>query len=69
MDKKRKAVETLGVAMLFGGLIIIIGTAGGSDLELLSFKDIFIRSSIGVALMGVGYFMAKLATGGGLYND
>lgn len=69
MSKKRKVVKVIGGVMFTSGLLLLIGTAGSSDLGTMSFGDILIQSGLGLLLLGVGYFVIKLATGGGVYND
>lgn len=42
------------VICLFVGFLIVIGSAGASDLETIGLTDLIIRGSIGVVLMIIG---------------
>lgn len=48
-----------GLCML-AGFVIILGTAGSSDLGLIDFKAILVQGLIGLGVMGVGYFGLRL---------
>lgn len=69
MSKKRKVVKMIGCILLISGVFLLIGTAGSSDLYMISFKDIVIKSVIGIIISTIGYFVIKVATGGGVVND
>lgn len=52
------------LTVLFGlsigaGFLIVLGTAGSSDLNLIDFKTILIQSAIGVALVWIGFIGLK----------
>ncbi len=39
---------------IFGGFLIVIGSAGASDLEMIGLTDLIIRGSIGAVLIIIG---------------
>jgi hypothetical protein len=39
------------------GFILMLGTAGSSDLDLIPFSQILIQSSIGAAMFGGGLWL------------
>lgn len=45
---------------MFVGFMIILGTAGSSDLGLIECNKILVQSFIGVGVMGVGYLGLRL---------
>lgn len=48
-----------GLCMLTG-FMIILGTAGASDIGLIEFKDIVAQGLIGLGISTVGFFGFKL---------
>ena len=50
----------VGATLIVLGLLIIMGTAGASDLGLLTMGDIVIRSMVGLATMGVGIVTVQI---------
>lgn len=69
MSKKRKVAKAIGGILLTSGLFVLIGSAGSSDLGRITLTEILIHNGIGVLLLAVGYFVIKLATGGGVFDD
>lgn len=51
--------KIFGICMLIG-FVLILGTAGNSDLGLISFKTKVIKCLIGLVLIGIGYIGLKL---------
>lgn len=51
----KKIVTTLSSLFIGAGIILILGTAGSSDLDLIDFYTVLVRSSIGVALVWIGF--------------
>ena len=48
-----------GLCML-AGFVILLGTAGSSDLGLIEFKTIVVQGLIGLGISGVGYLGLRL---------
>lgn len=46
---------------VFASFVLMIGTAGSSDLNLIDFKQIVIQSLIALALMLIGFIGLKLS--------
>lgn len=40
---------------LLSGIVILIGTAGSSDIGTIDFKSIISQSKTGLLLVGIGY--------------
>ena len=55
----KKILTTLCVLSMVSGFLLIIGTAGASDLELISFGTLVVRSLIGTSILGGGFFGLK----------
>ena len=47
-------------AIFFIGLLILLGTAGASDMEMISGSSETIRLTTGMALCAVGFFKGRL---------
>ncbi len=61
----RDFLKLVSLLLVFGGVVVILGTAGASDLGTISLNEIMIRGIIGVGLSLVGYFGLKI---GGFEN-
>lgn len=57
----RKCLSIIFKLSLVIGFILIVGTAGSSDLDLISIESLVIRMSIGVLLMAFGFIGLKLS--------
>lgn len=64
---KKKTLHTIFCLSMVVGFVIILGTAGSSDLGMIDDKAIVIRGAIGLACMVVGYCGAKLSGANYLY--
>lgn len=53
-------IHKLSGLIILAGAVLIIGTAGASDLGVLEFGTIVYRSLIGLGLIGVGAGVSKL---------
>lgn len=53
----RKIYKTLCATVAVAGLVIILGTAGGSDFGLLTMKQISVYCSIGLAMFAGGLWL------------
>lgn len=51
---KKFLTTVFGICMAIG-FVLIIGSAGSSDLELIDFKTLLIQSGLGLALTGIGF--------------
>lgn len=56
MDIVRTLVNFGFRALIALGFLLILGTAGLSDLDTIGFGEIVKRVAIGLALSGVGFF-------------
>ena len=59
MKRKKGYNVTFGLCMLFG-FIVIFRTTGLSDLNLIDFNTLLVRSCIGIVLMLIGYIGLKV---------
>ena len=50
----RDFLKLVSLLLVFGGVVLVLGTAGASDLGQIGFDEILIRGSIGVSLSLVG---------------
>lgn len=46
---------------MFAGFVVMVGTAGSSDLNTIDFKTALVYSLIGLALMFIGFVGLKLS--------
>ena len=53
-----KIIKTIANIMLLGGLILLLGVAGSSDLNTISFTQILFYGIIGFALTSVGFIVS-----------
>lgn len=58
-------LKLVSLLLVFGGVVLILGTAGASDLNQIGFDEMMIRGIIGVGLSLVGYLGLKI---GGFEN-
>lgn len=61
----RDFFKLVSLLLVFGGVVVILGTAGASDLGQIGFYEMMIRGIIGVGLSLVGYLGLKI---GGFEN-
>ena len=52
---KRKIFRYSGGILLLIGFLIVLGTAGASDLDLIEFPKIVLRVLLGVGIGGIGW--------------
>ena len=57
---KKVCSKIFGVCALLG-FVVMLGTAGASDLDTLSFEKIVIQSALGLVLMVVGFIGLRLS--------
>lgn len=57
----KKLLKTIAATLKIGGFIFILGTAGNSDLGLISFGQIIVRCIIGLCAIGGGYAIGYFA--------
>lgn len=57
----RNLVHKLSGLLILTGAVLIIGTAGASDLGVLEFSTILYRCVIGLGLIGIGAGALKLS--------
>lgn len=58
-------LRLVSLLLVFGGVVVILGTAGASDLEEIGLIETAIRGTIGVGLSMIGYLGLKI---GGFEN-
>jgi divalent metal cation (Fe/Co/Zn/Cd) transporter len=56
---RHKRVDTISKIIIGVGLAIMIGTAGASDMNTISYAQIVTQSLIGVCVMGIGVVLYK----------
>ena len=52
-----KAVRAIGAAVIITGLVVMVGTAGASDCELIDLLTAVINTSIGALITASGAFV------------
>jgi hypothetical protein len=52
---KRKILTYSGGILLLIGFLIVLGTAGASDLDLIGFPQIILRVLVGAVIGGIGW--------------
>ena len=57
----RKVCHWIFGLCMFAGFIVMVGTAGASDLELIDWNTILKQSVISLVLMFVGYIGLRLS--------
>lgn len=57
----RKIYQGLFISSVLAGFILMIGTVGASDLNIIDFEKIFVQASIALLLILVGFFGLKLS--------
>lgn len=55
--KARRIWRTVCGTVAFIGFMLMLGTAGSSDLDLIPFSQILIQSGIGLAMLGGGLWL------------
>ena len=61
----RDFLKLVSLLLVVGGVVLILGTAGASDLGQIGFDEMIIRGIIGIGLTLVGYCGLKI---GGFEN-
>ena len=57
----KKIYQGLFISSMLAGFILMIGTAGASDLNMVDFEKIFLQASIAMLLILVGFFGLKVS--------
>ena len=57
----RKIYQGLFISSVLAGFILMIGTVGASDLNIIDFEKIFVQASIAMLLILAGFFGLKLS--------
>lgn len=65
--KRKKVISVISGVTIAAGLFLLIGTAGMSDCNLISFGSLVRRSLIGIALLAGGALVDYFG-GGGLFD-
>lgn len=56
----RKIVHKFSGLSLLAGIVLILGTAGASDINSIDFKTTLIQSGIALTLLITGYYGLKV---------
>lgn len=56
----KKILTTVFGLSIGAGFLLVLGTAGSSDLNLIDFKTILIQSGIGLVLVWIGFKGLKI---------
>lgn len=64
----KKIIRAIAILICIAGFILMIGTAGASDLDIISFKQIIIRSMISIFMMFSGFSIAYVMDNAIFYN-
>lgn len=59
MRMRNRYAGIVGAILTLSGFLLILGTAGSSDVEAITFAQLLIQSSIGLALLGGGYYLIR----------
>lgn len=62
---KKEIFKLVSTIVIYGGAVVVLGTAGASDLGQIGLIETIIRECIGVGLILGGYFVLKI---GGFEN-
>lgn len=57
---KKIIVRNIAVLVCVAGFVLMLGTAGASDCNMISFKQIIIRGMISIAMMFGGFSIARI---------
>ena len=56
----KRVLSVISGLSLLAGFVLLLGTAGSSDLELIEFNTVLVRGGIAAALMLGGFFGVKI---------
>lgn len=59
--KWKRYIRRIAAALVVAGLVVLLGTAGASDMGMLDIPTILDQSSTGVSLIGAGGFLLSIA--------
>lgn len=62
----RTVIQIVSAALIFAGLLYLLGAAGASDLDMISNADIVTRGLTGLAVLSAGTVIAVV---GGYFYD
>lgn len=62
---RKEFFKLVSLLLVFGGVVLLLGTAGASDLGQIGFDEMIIRGRIGVGLTLLGFLCLKM---GGFEN-
>lgn len=54
-------MKYIGIALIGFGLTFTIGTAGSSDLGLITFEQMVVREILGITALGIGVLLVRIA--------
>lgn len=64
----KKIIRAIAILVCIAGFVLMIGTAGASDFDMISFKQIVIRSMISIFMMFSGFSVAYVMDNAIFYN-
>lgn len=62
----RTVIQIVSAALIFAGLLYLLGAAGASDLDMISNAEIVTRGLVGLAVLSAGTVIAVV--GGHFYD-
>ena len=62
----RTVIQIVSAALIFAGLLYLLGAAGASDLDMISNAEIVKRGLVGLAVLSAGTVIAEV---GGYFYD
>ena len=57
----RRIAQIIGAVLLVVAFVLLLGTAGSSDLNAISFEQTLMQCGIGIVVGAVGYVMMCVA--------
>lgn len=64
----KKIIRAIAILICIAGFVLMIGTASASDLDIISFRQIVIRSMISIFMMFSGFNIAYIMDNAIFYN-
>lgn len=64
----KKIIRNIAYFICFAGFVLMLGTAGASDLNIITFKQIVIRGIISIAMLVIGFGLGNLMNNALIYE-
>lgn len=49
----------IGALLTIAGIVLVLGTAGAADMQLITNVELYVRAMASIALMGAGYALLR----------